>query len=302
MGQIKALIRQLLGEGAVAEKKCFAGRRLEMIGWIFDLIARLVTNGERCRLKALHSFLAVNEFLPLPLKTVQRMAPWGTRYGNICLLIKPFTSALYFATKGKTNHYCLVTLGPQARTSVQMLRVLMLLVSIDEAAYARPLESWRPFAADADPLAVALCLAAVVGLIAVFDASLKGIGVLWHTVCADGSRRLIAGAALDIQSLHFGSDDSFQNTAEYIAATCAVRGAKILRDEGLKIDGKPRAGLWMHGDSMTALNWARKGRVKGELAINASIVAVMQSATADMPLLGDEHLPAVLNPHSDLIS
>jgi hypothetical protein len=40
MGQIKALIRQLLGEGAVAEKKCFAGRLLEVIGWLFDLIAR----------------------------------------------------------------------------------------------------------------------------------------------------------------------------------------------------------------------------------------------------------------------
>jgi len=178
----------------------------------------------------------------------------------------------------------------------------MLLVSIEEAAYARPLKSWRPLAADVDPPAVALCLAAVVGLIAVFDASLKGIGVLWYAACADGSRRLIAGAALDIQSLCFGSDASFQNTAEYIAATCAVRGAKMLRDEGLLIDGKPPAGLCLHGDSLTALNWARKGRVKGELAINASIVAVMQSATADMPLLGDEHLPAVLNPHSDLTS
>jgi hypothetical protein len=142
----------------------------------------------------------------LPLKTMQRMASWGTRYGNICLLMKPFTSALYFAKRGKTNHHCLVTLGPQACTSVQMLRVLMLLVFIDEAAYARPLESWRPLVADADPLSVALCLAAVVGLIDVFDASLKGIGVLWYAACADGSRRLIAGAAFDIQSLHFGSD------------------------------------------------------------------------------------------------
>mmetsp|Transcript_11528 Transcript_11528/g.25610 ORF Transcript_11528/g.25610 Transcript_11528/m.25610 type:complete len:206 (+) Transcript_11528:2686-3303(+) len=87
MRSIMALIRQLLGDKAIAEDKSAFGKRLEIIGWLFDLLQQLVTIGQRCLDKALHGFMAVNEFKPIKLKELQRMASWGVRYGTInCLM------------------------------------------------------------------------------------------------------------------------------------------------------------------------------------------------------------------------
>ncbi|KAJ1396489.1 hypothetical protein B484DRAFT_407317 [Ochromonadaceae sp. CCMP2298] len=82
----------------------------------------------------------------------------------------------------------------------------------------------------------------------------------------------------------------------------AMRGADILRRGGLAIDGKPPRGVLIRGDSTTALTWAVKGRVKSELAVNASIVAVMQSVKLNMPLLGTVYLPKEFNTRTEDIS
>jgi hypothetical protein len=109
-------------------------------------------------------------------------------------------------------------------------------------------------------------------------------------------------AAVDIRSLDFGTDAAYQNVAEYIAAIAAVRGAHLLRRQGLLVDGQRPSGVWLRGDSKTALSWMEKGRVKSELAVNASMVAVMQTISVNMPFLGQNHVPAEKNPISDELS
>ncbi|KAJ1382293.1 hypothetical protein B484DRAFT_461917, partial [Ochromonadaceae sp. CCMP2298] len=156
--------------------------------------------------------------------------------------------------------------------------------------FARPLDSW---VGDQPPYQ---------GLVAEFDASLRGIGIFWFLRAADGSERLLGVAVLDIQSLGFGADAGNQNVAEYIATTAATRGARLLADEGLLIDGKPPVGVWLRGDSVTALKWAEEGKVKSELALNASMVSTLQTVTARMPVLGTHHLPAERNTNADIIS
>ncbi|KAJ1387352.1 hypothetical protein B484DRAFT_409925, partial [Ochromonadaceae sp. CCMP2298] len=90
--------------------------------------------------------------------------------------------------------------------------------------------------------------------------------------------------------------------AGYICYIAAIRGADILRRRGLLINGEPPRGLWLTGDSKSALSWAEKGRVKSERAVNASLACVMQSVKLNMPLLGIDHLPKEVNTSADGIS
>ncbi|KAJ1405073.1 hypothetical protein B484DRAFT_404565, partial [Ochromonadaceae sp. CCMP2298] len=277
MGACEELALSLLGPEAIAadRRKSKKGKRLEIIG--------------RCLLKALHGYLSVDEYAPMKLKTLQRMASWGVRYGEINTLMHPFTAVLYNESRGRTNPHCSITLSSTGRRAVQMLRIITLLIAVDEPSFARPFSSWEI----PDKLS---------GLFGHFDNSLLGLGVYWYILYASGIVRLVGCAAVDIRCLGFGTDASFQNVAEYIAAIAAVRGAKLLRDRGLLIDGAPPKGIWLKGDSMTALSWMDKGRVKSTLAINASMVAVMQSVHSNMPVLGGFHVPAESNPLANEIS
>ena len=58
-----------------------------------------------------------------------------------------------------------------------------------------------------------------------FDASLTGSGILWyHRPSSEAQEVLLGGCSVDITSLGFGTDASYQNTAEFIAASLGVRG------------------------------------------------------------------------------
>jgi hypothetical protein len=134
------------------------------------------------------------------------------------------------------------------------------------------------------------------------DGSLDALGLLFFVREKSGSERLVGVSEVDIRCLQFGTDSGMQNTAEYMCYVAATRGADILRRQGLLIDGQPPRGLWLRGDSTTALTWAAKGRVKSVPAVNASIVAVMQSVKANMPLLDQVHLPKEQNTRADRLS
>jgi hypothetical protein len=225
----------------------------------------------------------------MPIKTVQRMASWGVRYGAICPLLSPFTAMLYNELRGRTKAHSTILLSPLARVAVHMLRALTLLMGVDEPTYSRPFESWVPPEHKT-------------GIMVEKDGSLLGLGLLFFLAQRDGSERLVGVSEVDVRCLDFGIDSGYQNTAEYICYVAATRGAAILRRQGLLVDGEPPRGLWLRGDSKTALAWAESDRVKSEKAINASLVGVMQSVKLNMPLLGTDHLPKELNGRADLLS
>ncbi|KAJ1423110.1 hypothetical protein B484DRAFT_398783 [Ochromonadaceae sp. CCMP2298] len=230
VGVVKKFFRTLLGEDAIAEHKCFDGQRLVVIDWDFDLLAQHVNLSEACLDKSLHGFMSVNEFLPMEIKVLQRLASWGIRYGMIYPLMGPFTSALYNELRGKTNMHCKLTLSPVSRMAVLMLHTLTLLIGVDEPQFARSFDSWeRPTART--------------GLIAQCDGSLAGGGILFLAASADGTERSVGLAAVDLRTLGFGDDSGFQNTVEYISMTAASRDAVELRRQGLLIDNKPISGV-----------------------------------------------------------
>ncbi|KAJ1411903.1 hypothetical protein B484DRAFT_455519 [Ochromonadaceae sp. CCMP2298] len=291
MEAVKSFFRALLGDNAIAEHKCARAHkhRMEIIGWLFDLLHQRVTLSAKCLEKALHGLMSVNEFEALPVKTVQRLASWGVRYGQICPLMHPFVSILYNEMRGMSRKFTTIRLSPLARVAVHMLRALTLLMGVDETNFSRPFESWVVPSTKA-------------GIVVEKDGSLTGLGLLFFAAEADGSRRLVGVSEVDIRSLGFGTDSSLQNTAEYICYIAAIRGADLLRRGGLLINGEPPRGLWLMGDSKSALSWAEKGRVKSERAVNASLACVMQSVKLNMPLLSIDHLPKEVNTSADGIS
>ena len=91
-----SLITRLLGEGAVAEHKTEHGRRLDVIGYTIDLDSRLVTISRKNFLKTLHGYYSVDLTKPVPRRTIEKLASWGSRYSFICRFMKPFNEALTF--------------------------------------------------------------------------------------------------------------------------------------------------------------------------------------------------------------
>jgi hypothetical protein len=97
-----------------------------------------------------------------------------------------------------------------------------------------------------------------------FDASLTGIGIIWYMRDADGAERMVGGSAVTLLPFDFGEDSSYQNLAEFMAATLGLLGLLIL--------GIEASCLCLRGDSVSALTWAHAERYRGSMNTNASLV------------------------------
>ena len=117
---------------------------------------------------------------------------------------------------------------------------------------------------------------------------------MWFRLHDDGSETLEAYSSVDITSLKFGTDSSFQNTAEYIAS--------LLCTSGLALLGAGDAPVVHRGDSKTALAWVQRGTTRSDAAVNAGLLwglAVMQHQ-ADVVCA--THLSHLENGRADILS
>ena len=152
------------------------------------------------------------------------------------------------------------------------------LIAVNSIEFARPLKSFRQSRSS---------------IVIELDASLTGIGLLYYER-SDTGEVLIAGGAIDISTLKFESEASFQNTAEFIAAVLGIRGLSQL--------GQQPESVCLRGDSMTALTWASTGRFKGELVCNAAAVFVLQNVYRKVAVNEIVHLAAENNWRADYLS
>jgi len=162
---------------------------------------------------------------------------------------------------------------------IRLFRALFLLGQCQEVAFARPLWSFTRVAYT---------------ILAVFDASLSGIGIIWYRVGLDGSQSPIGCFTGDIRSLGFGTDSSFQNTAEFIAAALCVRGVEAMGLQGER--------LALQGDSMSALSWAKKDRVKSAIASAAGVFYVYQNISLGIVITDILPIPHEENWRADHLS
>ena len=115
---------------------------------------------------------------------------------------------------------------------------MLYLVSFNEQKYTRRLESFQ---------------AETLQYVIEFDASLTGAGVLWYQRLEDGSEVSIGGAAVDLRGFAFGTDSSFQNTAEFIGCILGLLGLFNPRSEECRrgSSGGQHSGTDMGGDRKT---------------------------------------------------
>jgi hypothetical protein len=103
----------------------------------------------------------------------------------------------------------------------------------------------------------------------------------------------VGAAAVDLTSLALHGSE-WQNTAEFIAATIGVKVAIDL--------GMPMNGVEMEGDSVTALQWAWKWRVRGDSAINAAVVWTFQAVSVKLHIAKVSEISSIENWRCDMLS
>ena len=287
MSTVRSLFIALLGDLAVEEDKTESGRRLDLIGWDFNLDKRHVGIAQKNALKAFYGYARHDLDAKIPIKRVEAWASWAERYGEICLHMRPFRRILYNQMQGhrhhpRANRHISVTIDNKARRTVRLYAALLTLSRIHGKVFTRTFESFD----DRNPT-----------LRIQFDGSLDGAGLLWF-----GTGRgdlfvietLLGGAAVDLRSLNFGWDSSFQNCSEYITIIIGVVGAILM--------GWDTSAIEIMGDSETALRWADSGRFKSDNVINAATVMSVICASKDVHFMDSKHIPKEENWHADMFS
>ena len=293
----RCLCENLLGKGAIAQPKTIFGRRLAVIGYELDLDTMQMCIMDKNVLKAAYAYLSVDMDRPVPVRDMMRLASYASRYAAICVEIRPLIRALYAAYTGLSlNTAISVALMPaDARRSVQIMRLLILLTSVDELHFSRPLAS---FYKGSPAYTVE------------FDGCLHGAGIILYRVDDTGGEVLIGGAAIDLSPLDLeenltkqslsGRDrqklkGSNQNLSEFLAGP--VLGIRALHKMGLT-----PCPIRLRGDSVTAITWADNGSFRSDRLLNAATLFVLQCQLLGVTIAETAHLPAEKNTAADYLS
>lgn len=275
----KAVCTRLLGPNAIAEDKTETGVRMDVLGYVLDLERKLVSISRKNFLNAVYGFFTIDLDKKVTLPTAEKLASWGSRYSKICRAMRPFCGALHRATAGRKNRHALFFLPEEAQRAIRGWRAMLYLVSFDEQQYARRIQSFRP---------------GQLRYIIEFDASLSGAGVLWYERLDDGTEVTIGGSAVDLRGFEFGSDSSFQNTAEYIGCTLGLTGLALLGIKDVDVE--------IRGDSVAALTWAETERPRGEVVTNASMVFTLLVINFGLDIKKSVHISGEDNWRCDKLS
>ena len=125
----------LMGPDSIEQTKSESGRCLTFIGYDIDLDRGLITISKRNVLRALYGFLSVNLLQPVKVKTMQKLASWASRYGKICVYMKPFISVLYAEYTGKGDHTSFM-LSEKACQVIRFFRVLLGITSVNKIEFS----------------------------------------------------------------------------------------------------------------------------------------------------------------------
>lgn len=275
----KDVCTSLLGPTAIAVDKTETGTRLDVLGYVIDLKLKLVSISRKNFLNAVYGFFTTDLDKKINLKTAEKLASWGSRYSKICRAMRPFCGSLYRATAGRKCRHATFLLPDEAQRAIRGWRAMLYMVSFNEQQYTRRLVSFQPESLE---------------YIVEFDASLTGAGILWYKRLSDGTEVSLGGSAVDLKGFEFGSDSSFQNTAEYIGCIIGMAGLAIL--------GIRDADIEVRGDSVAALTWAETERPRGYLVTNASMVFTLLSICFGLDVKKGVHISGEDNWRCDRLS
>jgi hypothetical protein len=267
----------LLGATSLADDKTEQEVCLDVIGYTINLTDKRVLIARKNFLKALHGYISTDTTKRFNLKTAQRLASYGSRFGRICRVMRPFSSALHRMTWGRTSSHAVFWMPEEAIIAIQCWRTMLCLVRFRETEFTRSIESFAPDTPTSTPL---------VG-------SPGGSGVIWF-VRNDGVEEVVGVSAFDLRFLEFGFDSANQNLSEFIGAIIAVIGQVMLGWSGRNIA--------LRGDSVTALTWAITERPRGSKITNASMIWTLLCIAADVHVKEVTHIAGKDNTYCDRLS
>jgi hypothetical protein len=274
----RLICTNLLGPTAIADDKTEQGRRVDIIGYTVDLDLRRVLIAEKNFLTALHGFSTVRIDKPINIKTAQRLASWASRYGKICRIMRPFCGALNRLCTGRTQPHAAFAVSTEAQIAIRCWRAMLYLAKTRETEFTRTLDSFSP----SHP-----------SVVAVFDSSLQGVGVIWYTI-HNGAELPSGVCAVDTSSLDFADDSTYQNLSEFIGAIVAVAGHAM--------HGMYGQSIMLRGDSITALTWALTERSRGAIVTKAAMVWAQLCIATDTNVSEVQHIPGTENHLCDSLS
>jgi hypothetical protein len=276
----RQICTDLLGPTSVADDKTEHGRRIDVIGYTIDLDSQRIMIARKNHLTALHGFCSVDTSASslVSLRCSQRIASWASRYGKICRVMRPFCGALNRMMGRRLNPHVSLPLSTEAAIAIKCWRAMLCLVRYSETEFTRTLSSFAP------PRS---------GIIAEFDASLQGAGLVWYST-SEGAEEAVGVCALELSFLGFGDDSSYQNLSEFIGAILAVAGQVVLGYRGRSVT--------LRGDSITALTWAVTERTRGAIVTRAAMVWALLCVASDIHIQEVIHLPGVENEICDSLS
>ena len=274
LGVAKSICETLLGPGSVADEKTEAKRRIDWLGWTFDLDLGTVSISDRNFCRALYGFSSVDTTRPIPVRTLERLASWAARYSAVCRALKPFTSDLYAAFAGRSRRVS-VTPNDALTHTIFLWRAMLTLLELRRELFTRPISSFPD-----RPASFRIC----------YDASLTGIGVIVRSTEGRILAALRAPAPFDLQG-----DSSFQNTMEFLAVTMGLLVlAKFLDARSAAID--------IEGDNRSSLAWASTQRFRSGPSRPTAMLFVALCSVFDLSVADSIHIAGELNTLCDGLS
>ena len=277
----KQICTDLLGEDALAEDKHFQGRRLDMLGWSFDLDLKTVSISEINHLKTIYCMFSIDINKKQYIKTWQAIASRASRYVMVCEHMKPYTSAFHRMVSSFNGSTSIAKdINQDALMDLEMWKAFLCLLVPHENKFARQLESFQ-------------IQRATVKI--EYDASLTGFGYVISELQHNEQWEIISFLGMDFPfQQDTKNDSSFQNVCEFIAVISALICLWTLHYKHFN--------YILIGDNISSLSWCKKGRSNSIYARRAMISFSLLSVQIQATLHSTVHTPGTSNIICDSLS
>ena len=270
---------KLLGPNAVESTKSSWGRRVDIIGWSICLDTRTVSIARHNFYKALYGFFSIDENKTVPVRVLQKLASWGSRYAAVCRHMRPFSHMLYTAVGNVTNRNATRHLNDETRVCIRLWRCCLCLMEMrSKRQYSRRMSTY---------------IIRAPRYLIEFDGSLSGVGIKFFKFA--GGVETLWKVARFVFPFDLGGDSSYQNTCEFIALVLAM-GCLI------SLNVRENISLAARGDSTTALTWSITERFRSGPSRNATMCYMVLGVEHDIHFERTEHIRGVDNIICDKLS
>jgi hypothetical protein len=273
----QSTIESIFGPDAVAVDKTCHGRQLPFIGWDIDLDSCRVSIAEHNFKKLLYGLFSLDLAAPIPLRTLQRLVSWFSRYSQVVPQLKPFSSDLSKNLWGRAHSpHRLRALDVAGRECIELWRMYATLLRLRGATYALDIRSFNT-------LGISHTIE--------FDASLQGSAFIITSVSPGFPPRLVAQI---VYPFSLRDDSSFQNASEFLTVVLALGF--------LARSGVTDAGIALVGDNTTSLAWAAKEKFKNHLSRRAAMMFIAICTMCNFRVEDTQHIAGIDNVTCDLLS